>query len=58
MGAAWGVVVAAMLATLLVLFVLRLRRSGRGSGGLIAIGVAIGLAVAGLAVVLSLAEQG
>jgi hypothetical protein len=53
MGAAWGVVSILVLATLLVVFVLRLRRSGEGSGRLVAIGVIVGLAVAGLAVVLS-----
>jgi hypothetical protein len=39
-----------MFAVLLVVFVLRLRRSqGQGSGRLIAIGVLVGLLVAGIA---------
>jgi hypothetical protein len=54
MGSAWGVVGVLMLATLLVVFVLRIRRSGEGSGRMIAIGVILGLAVAGIAVVASL----
>ena len=54
MGAAWGVVAALMLATLLVVLVLRLRRSQPGSGWLVAVGVLIGLAVAGIALAASL----
>ena len=49
MGAAWGIVFVGMLATLLVVLVVRMRRSGSTSTRMIVIGVAIGLAVAGLA---------
>ena len=59
LGSAWGFVVVEMLATLLVVFILRLRRSGGdGSGRMIALGVGIGLLVAGVALVASLSEQG
>jgi uncharacterized membrane protein len=48
MGATWGIAVIAMMAVLLVVFIRRLRRSGDGSGKLIATGVVIGLAVVGV----------
>lgn len=53
-GPVWGIVVVAMLAVLLVVFVRRLRQVGDGSGKMIAIGVIIGLAVAGIAAAASL----
>ncbi|MGT2424904.1 hypothetical protein [Amnibacterium kyonggiense] len=48
MGAAWGIVAVGMLAVLLVVFVLRIKALGRGSGRMIAIGVIIGLALVGV----------
>ena len=48
MGPAWGIAVVGMTAVLLVVFIRRLKLSGEGSGRLIAIGVVIGLAVAGI----------
>ena len=48
MGAAWGIAVVGMLAVLLVLFILRLKRFGPGSGRMIALGVVIGLALVGI----------
>jgi hypothetical protein len=53
-GTAWGIAAAGMLAVLLVVFVLRLRRSGDGSARLVVIGVLIGLGVAGVAVAAAL----
>jgi hypothetical protein len=49
MGATWGIAVIGMLAVLLVVFVLRVKRLGQGSGRMVAIGVVVGLAVAGIA---------
>jgi hypothetical protein len=49
MGATWGIAVVGMLAVLLVVFVLRIKRLGQGSGRMIAIGVIVGVAVAGIA---------
>ncbi|WP_375388333.1 hypothetical protein [uncultured Amnibacterium sp.] len=54
MGTAWGFVLAGMLAVLLAVFVLRLRRSQEGFGRLVAIGVLIGLGVAAVALVAAL----
>ena len=48
MGAAWGIAVVGMLAVLLVVFILRLKRFGPGSGRMIALGVVIGLALVGI----------
>jgi hypothetical protein len=48
MGAAWGVAVVGMLAVLLVVFVLRVKALGEGSGRMIAIGVIVGLALVGV----------
>jgi hypothetical protein len=47
-GATWGIAIVGMLAVLLVVFVLRVRRLGPGSGRMIAIGVVIGLALVGV----------
>ena len=53
MGTAWGIALIGMFAVLLVVFVLRLRRAdGRPAWRGIAIGVLIGLLVAGLALLL------
>lgn len=54
LGWAWAVVFVGMLLTLLVVFIRRLARNGDGGGRGIAIGVVIGLAVAGLATVLAI----
>jgi CHASE2 domain-containing sensor protein len=52
-GTAWGIALIGMFAVLLVVFALRLRRpDGRPEGRLIAIGVLVGLLVAGLALLL------
>lgn len=56
-GPVWGVVVVGMLAVLLVVFVRRIRQVGDGSGKLIAIGVVIGLAVAGVGLAASLLSR-
>ena len=56
-GPVWGVVVVAMLAVLLVVFVRRIRQVGDGSGKLIAIGIVIGLAVAGIGLAASLLSR-
>lgn len=48
MGATWGIAVIGMLAVLLVVFVLRIRRLGHGSARMIAVGVVIGLALVGI----------
>ena len=48
MGPAWGIAVVGMLAVLLVVFILRIRALGRGSGRMIAIGVVVGLALVGV----------
>jgi hypothetical protein len=47
-GATWGIAVVGMLAVLLVVFVLRVKRLGQGSGRMVAIGVVIGLALVGI----------
>jgi hypothetical protein len=49
MTALWGIAVIGMMAVLLIVFVRRLRLLGRGSGRLVAIGVIIGLALVGVA---------
>jgi hypothetical protein len=51
MGATWGIAVIGMLAVLLVVFVLRVKRLGQGSARMIAIGVVIGLALVGVGLV-------
>ena len=48
MGPLWGIVAVGITATLLVLFIRRLRLAGEGSGRLVAVGVVIGLAVVGI----------
>lgn len=54
-GLVWGLVVVGMLAVLLVVFARRLRRDG--SGRLVLIGVLVGLAVAGLALLQTLGSR-
>jgi hypothetical protein len=49
----WGIAVVGMTAVLLVVVIRRLTRSGQGSGRLVATGVVIGLAVAGVALLAS-----
>jgi hypothetical protein len=44
----WGIVVVAMLAVLLVVFIRRVTLLGAGSGRMIATGVVIGLALVGV----------
>lgn len=48
MGTTWGIAVIGMLAVLLVVFVLRVERLGKGSWRMVAIGVVIGLALVGI----------
>ena len=47
-GALSGIAVVGVLAVLLVVFALRVKRLGQGSGRMIAIGVLIGLALVGI----------
>lgn len=54
MGAAWGIAVVAMVAVLLVVFIRRVKLLGQGSGRMVAVGVVIGLALVGVAL---LAQQ-
>jgi DMSO reductase anchor subunit len=53
MGPVWGIAVVGMTAVLLVVFIRRLKTTGQGSGKLIATGVVIGLAVAGIGLLAS-----
>ncbi|MBW4041910.1 MAG: hypothetical protein HIU86_07245 [Acidobacteria bacterium] len=48
MGATWGIAVVGMLAVLLVVFVLRVKRLAHGSWRTVAIGAVIGLALVGI----------